>query len=212
MSLVAVCHRFHNCMCPSNSIPLYIIRHCGRLAPSYKSRFNVLSSALLNWMAFALGQRHIAFSRDPVIRRILFTPGVSNEGGGGGGEIFSPQGSEVKHFTPKEARRFYLSSGVFPSRMLWIHGLSYSLAEPLGHINTLAQMLHFANWSFHFIRNTAIQQIFFNSNKLHFVTTGTLWNKTFVTINYSTQMIFYWPSLIKKRKENWPRNKEKLTK
>ena len=75
MSLVAVCHRFHNCMCPSNSIPLYIIRHCGRLAPSYKSRFNVLPSALLNWMAFALGQRHIAFSRDPVIRRILFTPG-----------------------------------------------------------------------------------------------------------------------------------------
>ena len=158
MSLVAVCHRFHNCMCPSNSIPLYIIRHCGRLAPSYKSRFNVLPSALLNWMAFALGQRHIAFSRDPVIRRILFTPGVSNEGGGG--LIFGPQGSEVKHFTPKEARRFYLSSGVFPSRMLWIHGLSYSLAEPLGHINTLAQMLHFANWSFHFIRNTAIQQIF----------------------------------------------------
>ena len=83
MSLVAVCHRFHNCMCPSNSVPLYIIRHCGRLAPSYKSRFNVLPSALLNWMAFALGQRHIAFSRDPVICRILFTPGVSNEEGGG---------------------------------------------------------------------------------------------------------------------------------
>ena len=86
MSLVAVCHRFHNCMCPSNSIPLYIIRHCGRLAPSYKSRFNVLPSALLNWMAFALGQRHIAFSRDPVIRRIFFTSGVSNEEVEGEGE------------------------------------------------------------------------------------------------------------------------------
>ena len=68
-------------------------------------------------MAFALGQRHIAFSRDPVIRRILFTPGVSNEGG----LIFGPQGCGVKHFTPKEARRFYLSSGVFPSRMFFFH-------------------------------------------------------------------------------------------
>ena len=148
MSLVAVCHRFHNCMCPSNSIPLYIIRHCGRLAPSYKSRFNVLPSALLNWMAFALGQRHITFSRDPIIRRIRFTPGILNEGG----LIFGPQGCGVKHFTPKEAQRFYLSSGVFPSWILWIHGFSYSLAETLGHFNTLAQMLHFANWSFHFIR------------------------------------------------------------
>ena len=100
MSLVAVCHRFHNCMCPSNSIPLYIIRHCGRLAPSYKSRFNVLPSAQLNWMAFALGQRHIAFSRDPVICLILFTLGVSNEVGGANfwpprlrGKTFHPQRS-----------------------------------------------------------------------------------------------------------------------
>ena len=108
-----------------------------------------------------------------------------------GGLIFEPQGCGVKHFTPKEARRFYLSSGVFPSRMLWIHGLSYSLAEPLGHINTLAQMLHFANWSFHFIRKYCHSADFFNSNKLHIVTTGTLWNKTFATINHSTQMIFF---------------------
>ena len=149
MSLVAVCHRFHNCMCPSNSIPLYIIRHCGRLAPSYKSRFNVLPSALLNWMAFALGQRHIAFSRDPVIRRILFTLGVSNEGGGVNlwpprlrGKTFHPQKSPKILFIKWSISFLNIVNNVF----------SYSLAEPLGHFNTLAQMLHFTNWSFHFNR------------------------------------------------------------
>ena len=78
-----------------------------------------------------------------------------------GGLIFCPQGCGVKHFTPKEARRFYLSSGVFPSWILWIHGLPYFLAEPLGHFNTLAQMLHFANWSFHFIRKYCHSADFF---------------------------------------------------
>ena len=116
MSLVAVCHRFHNCMCPSNSIPLYIIRHCGRLAPSYKSRFNVLPSALLNWMAFALGQRHIAFSRDPAIRRIIFTPGVSNERGN---KCFDPLGLLLPPKKPEDQSKICLSNGIFPSWILW---------------------------------------------------------------------------------------------
>ena len=202
MSLVAVCHRFHNCMCPSNSIPLYIIRHCGRLAPSYKSRFNVLPSALLNWMAFALGQHHIAFSRDPVIRRILFTPGVS-----------------------KEARRFYLSRGVFPSWILWIltwFFIFLGWTSGLGHFNTLAQMLHFANWSFHFIRK------YCHSADFLIPTNSMLSQLELFEIKRLSQLIIllkwfsvFWPSVIKKdrekvqdaaKQENWPRNKEKLTK